>query len=771
MPVLPAHLHVCDGTARHSSRLPVPILSDSRARGTPTLSLAASKQGINACVLAYGATGSGKTHTLHGTTASPGIVPLAIDALFEDSAHTDTVSYKLTVVELYNDRVADLLVPPKKNPLPCEVNAARKAAADIRLLADGSLMGSETFRLPVTSRSQMHALLRRAQAARSVASTAGNDRSSRSHQLIRIEVLATNPDDGRIVNGRLEFVDLAGVEPLLGTNATQETVSINRSLAALCSKIHSLSKQESGISHRDNKLTQLLSGSVGGNSKTLLIATVQSGAEHLRKSQQTIELAARMSNVIAQPVVNGAGTPIGATPRAALRLLDAQQKTQIEQLREELARVERARQESREARRQSRERDTRERALYQREAMAMAEQLRFELHEARIEVSDLQCERELECARAGPAGQGAVRVALDLRVKSDPSRAMPALNVGGSETESRGRRWEWISADLAALGDDLREGLSDGETASNWEGEVTEDGEQEASDSERVFLALVSEATRTIPAEQVGQQVCKLPQHEETHDWALQLGSRSEPQASLVSGPRWQWTAMEPEAESGVDEVDESERESITAEMEANKKMVRMLQEQLTLLQAQLASHEPTGQVSCPTASDLAGHCCDNVSSPQAESAETQPRQRKIQVVVDHQPPRQERCTKKSRESIALGRSRRSSTCSKALNLNDFPPRKCQVLTPRSNGSIEWCDVVGHVEGKLQVMLPEGGKELLSIIDLQSWMKRAPMGTVMSLSDVVSFGPVARQTPLAGKLRRRTRQPLGALAEANAQAS
>ena len=124
--------------------------------------VAAAKAGINSCVLAYGATGSGKTFTLHGTPSAPGIVPLAMDALFSDDAiDAAPMLCKLTAVELYNDKIIDLLVPLKKNPLPCDVEAARKAAAEIRMLHDGTLYGSDTFRLPVRSRSEVDARTRR----------------------------------------------------------------------------------------------------------------------------------------------------------------------------------------------------------------------------------------------------------------------------------------------------------------------------------------------------------------------------------------------------------------------------------------------------------------------------------------------------------------------------------------------------------------------------------------------------------------------------------
>lgn len=158
MPSLAPRPHSWTVPERRSNLRPVHTLSlckrpkfDSRAVFSQASDLVeAAKSGVSACILAYGATGSGKTHTLHGTPSAPGLVPLAIDALFSDA--DDGFTYRLTCVELYNDRVspenfeprsfpcaaekpaieshgrqvADLLAPVKKHPLPCEVDAAKK---------------------------------------------------------------------------------------------------------------------------------------------------------------------------------------------------------------------------------------------------------------------------------------------------------------------------------------------------------------------------------------------------------------------------------------------------------------------------------------------------------------------------------------------------------------------------------------------------------------------------------------------------------------------
>ena len=139
---------------------------------------------------------------------------------------------------------------------------------------------------------------------------------------------------------------------------------------------------------------------------------------------------------------------------------------------------------------------------------------------------------------------------------------------------------------------------------------------------------------------------------------------------------------------------------------------------------------------------------------------------------------------KAKRESLAAGRGRRSSAASRPLTLADFPPLACEVFTQvfgadDAAGSPEWCLVLAHAEGKLQIQIPEAGKELLSLLDLQAWMRRAPTGHVMTLLDVVrpadgeaiaaaeAEAAAAAAAAAAQEAGRRRRVPLGALAEVN----
>ena len=65
--------------------------------------------GMNSAILCYGQTGSGKTYTMSGDAAAPGIMPRMIGDLFERMADQSMVDVVLSYVEIYNERLIDLI--------------------------------------------------------------------------------------------------------------------------------------------------------------------------------------------------------------------------------------------------------------------------------------------------------------------------------------------------------------------------------------------------------------------------------------------------------------------------------------------------------------------------------------------------------------------------------------------------------------------------------------------------------------------------------------
>ena len=222
-------------------------------------------EGYNSTIFAYGQTGAGKTHTMMGTEAEPGIIPRAIRHIFDEIEESDAgTSYQMraTFVEIYNETVRDLL-DPKLKELRVRDMSGFSYIEDVR-------------EVPITTEEDVHDLLKRGSGSRATASHDMNDASSRSHSIFILYLVATTSDGNRRTS-ILNLCDLAGSEKLKKTNATgdrmKESVNINQSLSSLANCIQALSENKRGaqIPYRNSKLTQILQRSLGGNCKTTLV--------------------------------------------------------------------------------------------------------------------------------------------------------------------------------------------------------------------------------------------------------------------------------------------------------------------------------------------------------------------------------------------------------------------------------------------------------------------------------------------------------------------
>ena len=132
----------------------------------------------------------------------------------------------------------------------------------------------------VENQKDLQSMLDKGLACRTVAATQMNDNSSRSHSIFTIVVeMSTKDETGKehIRAGKLNLVDLAGSERQKKTGAAgallKEGAKINLSLSALGNVISALSENKNKhIPYRDSKLTRLLQDSLGGNTKTLMVA-------------------------------------------------------------------------------------------------------------------------------------------------------------------------------------------------------------------------------------------------------------------------------------------------------------------------------------------------------------------------------------------------------------------------------------------------------------------------------------------------------------------
>lgn len=243
-------------------------------------------EGYHTCIFAYGQTGSGKSYTMMGTPERPGLIPRTCEDLFEriEQAQSVDTTYNVRVsyFEVYNEHVRDLLVPRTEPPNYLKIRESPTDGPYVKDLTD----------VPVKSYADIMNWMRKGDLSRTTASTKMNDTSSRSHAVFTIVLkqihhdLATDETTER--TARIRLVDLAGSERAKATEATgqrlREGSNINKSLTTLGRVIAALAEpkqQRPGgrrtkevVPYRDSILTWLLKDSLGGNSKTAMIACI-----------------------------------------------------------------------------------------------------------------------------------------------------------------------------------------------------------------------------------------------------------------------------------------------------------------------------------------------------------------------------------------------------------------------------------------------------------------------------------------------------------------
>ncbi|XP_055808512.1 kinesin-like protein KIN-5B isoform X2 [Solanum dulcamara] len=273
--------------------------------------------GFNCTVFAYGQTGTGKTYTMEGgmrnkageLPAEAGIIPRAVRQIFDtlEAQHAD-YSMKVTFWELYNEEIIDLLA--SEEPSKFSEERQRKP---ISLMEDGKglvvVRGLEEE--AVYSANDIYNLLERGAARRRTADTLLNKRSSRSHSVfsitIHVKEMAVG-DEELIKCGKLNLVDLAGSENISRSGAREgrarEAGEINKSLLTLGRVITALVEHSIHVPYRDSKLTRLLRDSLGGKTKTCIIATISPSAHCLEETLSTLDYAHRAKNIKNKPEAN-----------------------------------------------------------------------------------------------------------------------------------------------------------------------------------------------------------------------------------------------------------------------------------------------------------------------------------------------------------------------------------------------------------------------------------------------------------------------------------
>ncbi|RUS70443.1 hypothetical protein EGW08_021792, partial [Elysia chlorotica] len=199
--------------------------------------------GRNVCIFAYGQTGSGKTHTMEGSFKDPGVNQRALRQLF-DETNDRTNKYKInaSMLEIYNETIRDLLSSDPSDKL------------EVKLKPDGGVYVPGLVSVPVQSLEDIHRISKVAKDNRMVASTKMNERSSRSHLVLSVDVEETNLTTGSITKGRLNLVDLAGSERVSKSHVEgarlKEAQNINKSLSSLGDVINALKNRHPHVPYR-----------------------------------------------------------------------------------------------------------------------------------------------------------------------------------------------------------------------------------------------------------------------------------------------------------------------------------------------------------------------------------------------------------------------------------------------------------------------------------------------------------------------------------------
>ena len=264
-------------------------------------------EGYNGTIFAYGQTGCGKTHTMLGIKEDPeqkGIIPHAFDHIFgfiDEKEGNTKFLVRASYLEIYNEEIRDLL----SNKGKAKLNLAESK--------DKGVFVKNLTMIIVKSIPEIEKVMNEGTANRSVAETKMNKESSRSHSIFTIYIETAVEDEklaeSKIKAGKLNLVDLAGSERQSKTGATGDTLKeatkINLSLSALGNVISALvDGKSSHIPYRDSKLTRLLQDSLGGNTKTVMIAALSPADYNYDETLSTLRYAARAKSIKNKPTIN-----------------------------------------------------------------------------------------------------------------------------------------------------------------------------------------------------------------------------------------------------------------------------------------------------------------------------------------------------------------------------------------------------------------------------------------------------------------------------------
>ena len=260
-----------------------------------TLLIQSMVQGNNICIIAYGQTCTGKTYTIQGPNSkNPGIVPRAARELFlilnnfSKSNYFESIRLSLTIIEIYNEQIYNLLEESTPNLTMYED-------------ASGNLIIPDLNPISINNFDEANKLFKLAARFRHTSSTEYNDRSSRSHCIFSFQLKLTGKD-GRIIRSTLHIIDLAGRERISKSQSKdeklrKESICINLSLHSLSTVLNSIALKANHIPYRDSKLTHFLKDSLNENYNILLILLVSPNVKDISETISTLQFGERIVKI------------------------------------------------------------------------------------------------------------------------------------------------------------------------------------------------------------------------------------------------------------------------------------------------------------------------------------------------------------------------------------------------------------------------------------------------------------------------------------------
>eukprot|EP00519_Triparma_laevis_P009573 CAMPEP_0182497188 /NCGR_PEP_ID=MMETSP1321-20130603/5721_1 /TAXON_ID=91990 /ORGANISM="Bolidomonas sp., Strain RCC1657" /LENGTH=827 /DNA_ID=CAMNT_0024701003 /DNA_START=89 /DNA_END=2572 /DNA_ORIENTATION=- len=296
--------------------------------------------GYNATVLAYGQTGSGKTYTMGTGGDEKGVIERVLDDVYgykiDAATDKDTVTkIKVGFLEVYNEQLRDLLQPTMS---PKDLNVRE---------IDGEVVVQNALEVDCDDYEAATSLLREGIKGRITGGTDMNKESSRSHAIFTLVLEKTRTETvdtiikKNIVRSKFHLVDLAGSERAKRTGANgarlKESVNINQGLLSLGKVIRALSQESLSknnttpfVPYRESKLTRILQDSLGGNSRTLMVACISPDEEDYQETLNTVVYASQARNIKNKPII--VNRIIESVDHTSQKLIEDKLRSQINNL-------------------------------------------------------------------------------------------------------------------------------------------------------------------------------------------------------------------------------------------------------------------------------------------------------------------------------------------------------------------------------------------------------------------------------------------------------